>query len=71
MARKQFTVFKNGYVTETGNVLEPLRIASGKTEVSAKKKSKVTKLNKVDYHTVQEEYDGLYWVSIEGTEKEF
>lgn len=71
MSNTRFSVYKNGYVQENGDILEPLYISSGNNEMSAFKKSKVTNLNKHNYHVVQEQFDGLYWVSIEGTEKHF
>lgn len=64
----RYSVFKNGYVNEDGSVLEPLYIASGNSEASALKNAKILRSMKHNYHTVQEEFDGKYWVSVEGTE---
>ncbi len=63
-----YALVKNGCVLENGTITDD--------EVEARFKNKKTatafllkKNTPEDYYTIQQEFDGLYWVPIEGTEK--
>ncbi len=70
-ARNSETIYalvKNGFVLENGTITDD--------EVEARFKTRQTatafllkKKTPEDYYIIQQEFDGLYWVSIEGTEK--
>lgn len=67
----RYSIFRNGYINEDGSMIEPKRVASGNVEKSALNRAKITENNKHDYHCVKEQFDGVYWVSIEGSEIHF
>ncbi len=63
-----FAVVKSGYVDENEVMTEDqTEVRFGLLEIATAFLLKRT--TPEDYYIVQQEFDGLYWVSIEGTEK--
>lgn len=69
MENSRFGIYKNGYITEIGDEIEPKFLGFEKSEVDAIKLAK-QKCWVSDHFIVKEFFDGLYWVSIENSEKE-
>ncbi len=63
-----YALLKNGFVLENGTITNDEVEARFKTPQTAT--AFLLKKNAPeDYYIIQQEFDGLYWVSIEGTEK--
>lgn len=56
----RWSTYKQGYVKEDGDIIEPIILKSSHNK---------PKVIPIDHFIVQEEFDGLYWISAEGTEE--
>lgn len=70
--KKRVSVYKIGYVTDRGVTIDPVHIASGPSEADAISNAGhvIEGKDKSNYFTQEEEFDGLYWIGVEGTDKE-